>query len=190
VRPPLQTHRQTSELRFRRSETGSLDSAAHECPPALAAGCETRGGAIRHAGSVNRSTPDVPSRWLIALVIVVIGVYVWVAAALHPFTLGEEIMVAVPALIVFVGACWPIRRTGTGDTARASRVSVAVWLLLVGLFVGWELFAYFSSPRDQHPTLSIIADEIMSVHAGRALLFLAWLALGWVLITRRRAAPQ
>jgi hypothetical protein len=124
------------------------------------------------------------------LVIVAIGVYVWVAAGLHPFTLGEEIMVAIPAVIVLVGASWPIRRTGTGDAARASRVSIAVWLLLVGLAVGWELYAYFSSPRDAHPTLSVIADEIMSVHAGRALLFLAWLALGWVLISRRRAAPQ
>jgi hypothetical protein len=137
---------------------------------------------------VNGSTPDAPSRWSIALLIVAIAVYVWVAAALHPFTLGEEIMVAIPALIGFVGAWRPIRRAGTIDGARAARVSVAVWLLLLGVAVGWELLAYFSSPRDAHPTLSVIADEVMSMHAGRALMFLAWLALGWVLITRRRAA--
>jgi hypothetical protein len=124
------------------------------------------------------------------LVVVAIGVYAWVAAALHPFTLGEEIMVAVPAIIVLLGACRPMRRTGSGESRRSSRGSVAVWLLLVGLAIGWELHSYFSSPREQHPTLSVIADEVMSVHPGRALLFLGWLALGWVLVTRRRAAPQ
>jgi hypothetical protein len=124
------------------------------------------------------------------LVVVAIGVYAWVAAALHPFTLGEETMVAVPALIVLVGAWRPIHSTGSGERLRSSRGSIAVWLLLVGLAIGWELYAYFSSPREQHPTLSVIADEIMSVHPGRALLFLAWLALGWVLVARRQAAPR
>jgi hypothetical protein len=139
---------------------------------------------------MNRPTLGGAPRWLIALVVVAVGVYVWVAAALHPFTLGEEIMVAIPALLVLLGACWPTRRTAAGEGRRSSRGSIAVWLLLVTLAVGWELYAYFSSPREQHPTLSIIADEIMSVHPGRALLFLGWLALGWVLVTRRQAAPQ
>jgi hypothetical protein len=153
-------------------------------------GRDTGAGEIGHTGGVYRSPPDAHSRWSIALVVVAIGIYAWVAAALHPFTLGEEIMVAIPALLVFVGAWRPMRRAGSVDRARASRVSVAVWLLLVGVAVGWELFAYFSSTRDQHPTLSVIADEIMSVHAGRALLFLGWLALGWVLITRGRATTS
>jgi hypothetical protein len=125
---------------------------------------------------------------LIASVVVLIGIYVWVAAGLRPFTRGEEIMVAIPALIGLVGAFLPIRTAVAADASRASRASIAVWLLLVGLALSWELYAYFSSPRDQHPTLSVIADEVMSVHAGRALMFLAWLALGWVLISRRRAA--
>ena len=45
-----------------------------------------------------------------------------------------------------------------------------------------KLLAYFSTPRHDHPTLSVIADEIMSVHVGRALMFLLWLALGWLLV--------
>ena len=61
-------------------------------------------------------------------------------------------------------------------TVRWSRASVAVWLALVVCTVGWELLAYFGTPRHDHPTLSVIADEIMSVHPGRALVFFLWLA--------------
>ena len=129
-------------------------------------------------------------RWFVGLFIVAIGVYAWVAAGLRPFTIGEEVMVTLPALLVFAGACWPRRATGTPGATRSSRGSIFVWLGLVGLAFAWELFAYFSSPREQHPTLSVIADEVMSVQPGRALLFLAWLALGALLITRRRALPR
>jgi hypothetical protein len=53
-----------------------------------------------------------------------------------------------------------------------------VWAALLLAIAAWELLAFFSSPRRDHPTLSSIADRIMSVHAGRALVFAAWLALG------------
>jgi hypothetical protein len=130
------------------------------------------------------------SRWFAALLVVALGVYAWEAAGLRPFTIGEELMVALPALLVSAAACWPRRATGTPSAIRSSRGSIVVWLALVGLALAWELFAYFSSPREQHPTLSVIADEVMSVQPGRALLFLAWLALGALLITRRRALPR
>ena len=95
--------------------------------------------------------------------------YSWVAAGLRPFTIGEEVMVAIPALVVFAAAWRPTRPP---PPVRSSRASVALWLGLVILAVGWELFAFFSSPRDDHPTLSVITDEIMSVHAGRAVALL------------------
>ena len=65
-----------------------------------------------------------------------------------------------------------------------------MWLVLVALAVGWELAALFSSPRADHPTLSTITDEIMSVHPGRALVFALWLALGWLLVTSERNEGQ
>ena len=49
---------------------------------------------------------------------------------------------------------------------------------------------YFSSPRSAHPTLSVIADEVMSVQPGRALFFALWVALGWVLVRGSRVAQQ
>jgi hypothetical protein len=130
---------------------------------------------------------DDRRRWFVPLVVVFVAVYSWVAAGLRPFTLGEEIMVAIPAILVLVAAARPSPPALEGTAARSSRGSAALWLGLVAIAFVWELFAYFSSPRHDHPTLSVIADEIMSVHFGRAVLFLLWLALGWLFVMRPRA---
>jgi hypothetical protein len=90
-----------------------------------------------------------------------------------------------PALVVFALAWRPSRAPAT---VQWSRASVACWLGLVALAVERELLAYFSTPRHDHPTLSVIADEIMSVHVGRAVMFLLWLALGWLLVRRPRVS--
>jgi hypothetical protein len=121
-------------------------------------------------------------------VVAAVAVYSWVAAGERPFTLAEEVLVAIPALVVLVVA---VRTPGTGRTGSAdtpSRGSVAIWLGLVVAAAVWELIAYFSSPRSAHPTLSVIADEVMSVRPGRALVFALGLALGWVLVRGSRAA--
>lgn len=116
----------------------------------------------------------------------VVAAYSWIAAGLRPFTLGEEVLVAVPGLVCLAAAIWTgTTHTDAGDATR--RGSAAIWLLLVVAAVGWELTAYFSSPRSAHPTLSVIADNIMSVQPGRALVFALWLALGWVLVRGPRA---
>ena len=44
--------------------------------------------------------------------------------------------------------------------------------------------------EEEHPTLSTITDEIMSVHPGRALVFALWLTLGWLLVTSPRIERQ
>jgi hypothetical protein len=61
------------------------------------------------------------------------------------------------------------------------------WIVLSGLVVGFELFNYFELPRHAHPTLSSLSDEVTRSPAGTALLFVAWLALGALLL--KRAAP-
>jgi hypothetical protein len=95
--------------------------------------------------------------------------------------------VAVPIIGVGLLAA---RRGRTGlerpvlvDAPSRQRGSL-VWVALFVGFAAWELNALFSSPRDDHPTLSSIADWIMSVHAGRAAVFLCWLALGAALALR------
>jgi uncharacterized membrane protein len=70
------------------------------------------------------------------------------------------------------------------ELARARRLAGATWIGLVAVLLAWELTAYFSSPRHDHPTLSTVADYIMSSHPGRAAMFALWLALGWLLFVR------
>jgi len=110
--------------------------------------------------------------------------YAWIAAALRPFTQPENGLVALPMIVGVVLAARPVRSEPleTAATAGAWRRSALLWLAVTLALVAWELLALFSSPRDDHPTLSYFADRIMSVHVGRAAMFLLWLVLGaaWV----------
>jgi hypothetical protein len=92
---------------------------------------------------------------------------------------------AVPIVVALVAA-WrhpPVIRT----QATGERGGRAVWVSLFAVLTGWELIAYFSSPRHDHPTLSTVADNVMSSHAGRAATFALWLAFGSLLFVRSRA---
>jgi hypothetical protein len=104
--------------------------------------------------------------------------YSWIAGGLRPFTQPGNISVALPVVAVLVLVCLRRPRGRGTDTARIGRKTVIVWVGLLVALVAWELIAYRSSPRDDHPTLSSIADSIMSVHPGRAAMFLGWLAAG------------
>jgi hypothetical protein len=117
-----------------------------------------------------------------------VAAYSWVAAGARPFTLPEDVLVAIPALLVLALAMRASATTRTASADAPARGSAAIWLGLVVVATGWELTAVFSSPRSAHPTLSVIADDVMSVRPGRAFVFVLWLALGWVLVRGSRAA--
>jgi hypothetical protein len=59
------------------------------------------------------------------------------------------------------------------------------WLVMFVVVVSFELFAYFEQPRQAHPTLSSLSDDLTRWQVGKAALFLAWLALGWLFLRRR-----
>ena len=143
------------------------------------------GGPTGHTGRMNFG---LERRVSTTLVVAAVAAYSWVAAGLRPFTLFEEVLVAIPAFLVLVVAMRTSGTRRTDSVDASSRGSAAIWLGLVVVAAGWELNAYFSSPRSAHPTLSVIADSVMSVRAGRALVFVLWLALGWVLVRGSRAA--
>ena len=67
------------------------------------------------------------------------------------------------------------------------------WLLLLIVFVAWELFNYLvHGTRANHPTFSSITDANDRFYILKALLFMVWLASGWVIIGRgsRQRAPR
>ena len=155
-------------------------------PPRGAAG-ETgvsRTWQTQHTGRMNFR---LERRGSMMFVVALVALYSWVAAGLRPFTLSQEALVAIPAVLALILA---MRTPGTrrADTPDApSRGSAAIWIGLVVLTAFWELNAYFSSPRSAHPTLSVIADDVMSVRPGRALVFFLWLALGYAFVRSSRA---
>lgn len=71
-----------------------------------------------------------------------------------------------------------------GGEQRAFGARWALWAGPVGAVIGWELFCYFSLPRSAHPTISSMVDLLDANPVGRGIAFVAWLTLGWYLVTR------
>jgi hypothetical protein len=110
------------------------------------------------------------------------------ASFTHPFTLGADVITAIPIAAVFFAESARLVRT-RGATSpsqvptRGARRFIP-WIALSVAVIGFELFNYAEEPRRAHPTLSSLSDELTRWPAGRAALFLAWLALGAFLLTR------
>jgi hypothetical protein len=123
----------------------------------------------------------------LALLLAGVVVYAWIAAALRPFTLPEYVLVALPMIPVVVLTARRARSEppeGVPIAEGGWHRAALLWLAVLLVLVTWELLALFSSPREDHPTLSYLADRVMSTHAGRTVVFLAWLALGAALAVR------
>jgi hypothetical protein len=152
------------------------------------------------AGSHTRAAPspctgDPPvrlrgqQRRSLAIPVVAIAlIYSWVAASFRPFTWPMYVATAIPIVVGLLAAFRHV--PVVQDEPPAPRREVAVWIGLILLLLAWELFAYFSSPRYDYPTLSTIADNAMSSHIGRAMTFALWLTAGWSLFVRSRTSPQ
>jgi len=69
-------------------------------------------------------------------------------------------------------------------TRQSSKSGAWVWGLLAALIGTWELQAFVQHPRDEHPTLSSLSNELLTTTTSRAIAMLAWLALG-VWLARR-----
>lgn len=125
-------------------------------------------------------------RWMDAVVVVGVAAvagYCWIAAGLRPFTLPIAVAVAIPE-VAMAGVAWRRRVRGNPPAVSIRREAVP-WVTLLVVLAAWELTAYFSSPRQEHPTLSSIADSLGGTHVGRAALFAVWLLLGWALFGSR-----
>ena len=61
---------------------------------------------------------------------------------------------------------------------------LAAWAALAVVAGGWQLAAYLQGPRDDHPTLSSLANVVLSTHMARAAAFVLWLAGAFALARR------
>jgi hypothetical protein len=136
----------------------------------------------------------MPRRVAVISVVVVVALGSAVAVSFtKPFTLGADLLTAVALVAMLVAqfaveirSCRAGRSTGA-DTAyerpaRRLRAYV-VWIAVCVAFTALELFTYFRHPRSSYPTFSSLSDELSASHGGRAFLFVAWLALGWLFLS-------
>lgn len=117
--------------------------------------------------------------------------YAWLMGSSRPFTVGADAETAVAfagvlGAAVVVGRRW--RRAGEAGSAGAGEAGHWwVWLAVLCVVVGWELFCYFSGfggHRHAYPTISSLQNVISRSQAGRAAMVLAWMALGWRIARR------
>jgi hypothetical protein len=131
--------------------------------------------------------------------------YSLIAASTTAFTLPADVLtgLAILTMAVLVIVRWPLRTRSAaapstpptisppagdaaGDAAGAPRRSAhpyLPWLVLLAVFVAWELFNYLvHGTRANHPTFSSITDANDRFYVLKAMLFLGWMAAGWVIV--------
>ena len=111
---------------------------------------------------------------------VVLVAYAALVATTRSFTWPALVLTAIAGITVLVLAG---RRPGSRASAPAGR-GIALWGVLALAVVGWELLAYFQSPRDAHPTISSLVDALEAHRPLRGALFVGWIALGRELARR------
>jgi hypothetical protein len=142
-----------------------------------------------------RKGRDPPKRLLLTLGLLGACGLAALGSFQHPFTSGANL---VTALALFVGLVAQVvcrfvdrarRKSGNSVLAAAPsdrgwRIQIS-WIVLAMAFTAFEFLQYLSEPRRAHPTFSSLSDELTSSQAGRAVLFLAWLALGALFVAPR-----
>jgi hypothetical protein len=123
-----------------------------------------------------------------------VGVAVAVVASFtRPFTVGADVVTALPIAGAALVAAWSISHHRPTDAeeaadpaARSARWSRwwPVWTVPILGITAWELYCFANLPRAQHPTLSALIDSLDSSRVGKTVAFATWLALGWFLVSR------
>jgi len=130
-----------------------------------------------------------------------------IAAFTTPFTLGADALTSVAlGLVIAIQVVVQVSRSRNARSARSSRSGgrgsahslaprlgvgrFVPWIVVCTAVVGFELFNYFEAPRQAHPTLSSLADEITRLPAGRSIFFLLWVGLGWLIVRRPMGARR
>lgn len=135
--------------------------------------------------------PWISSRRLGTGALLAGAAYAVVASFTTPFTLGADVVTALPIVLAAVVFGLRMRRPRraqgipTGDRSETSASTgrwSLVWLGMTGLVLGWELFVYSQAPRHLHPTLTALIDTVDDSQVGKSLLFGLWLLAGWYLL--------
>lgn len=126
-----------------------------------------------------------------ALAVFTIFGYGAVATLFPPYEWPIRVATALPCIALFglaVRRGWhrPQAQVMGGSESQGPpwRIGLAVWVVLIGAAVAFQLFNFFAWPRTVYPTLSSLASQIFHLHPVRAAAFGLWLWLGWYLLDR------
>ena len=128
------------------------------------------------------------ARGLGTVLVVVAAAFAWWSTGLRPFTITVYVAIAIPvAALVLVGLAR--RRGARADVSRRPPVptrhfgvgTTFPWITLLALVVGLESAGLALGGRSRGvPTLSTVVDHALAWHGIRFLMFMAWIAVGWV----------
>lgn len=114
--------------------------------------------------------------------------YAVLLATTRPFTVAADVVTALglaagaAALGVRLASERRVAASAEGTLEGSPGGTAIPWLVLLTVAVGWELYCFFGGPRPAHPTLSTIYDLVARWPAAKAVVVLAWVALGWELV--------
>jgi len=109
-----------------------------------------------------------------AVGLAVVALYAWWATGLRPFSGGAALAVVgagIVAMAIGQAVLAPVEH-------RPAQGAIVGWLALLAALAVWQLIAYVSQPRFEHPTLSSLANSVLDSHPARAVAFVAWLVAG------------
>jgi hypothetical protein len=123
---------------------------------------------------------------------VLLVAYGWWAVGLPPFSAASTAAAVLAGIAaVVVGT---VRRRGRAGASRGAPApagpsrtgtpSAIPWAGLAAIAAAWQLAAYLQHPRDDHPTLSSLANAALGTQAARTAAFVAWLAAAVALARR------
>jgi hypothetical protein len=97
--------------------------------------------------------------------------YGWWAVSLPPFSgIATVAVLFAGAAAMAWGAVTHRTRPMPGDVRRAG-----AWAALAVAVGSWQLAAYLQHPREDHPTISSLANALLDSQPPRAVAFLLWL---------------
>lgn len=107
-------------------------------------------------------------------------VYGWWAVSLPPFSATATAAVLLAGGVALVSGAYQPRRQRPEIEVRGA----AAWAVLVVLGGLWQVAAYLQHPRDEHPTLSSLANGLLDSQPARAAAFALWIVAA-VRLSRR-----
>ena len=96
-------------------------------------------------------------------------------------------IIVLGTVVVLIGWHGPVRSRPAGGRLPVAGTLAWIAVLVAGCL--WELGALLQQPSlttdsYSHPTISTLTDPVLATSPGRAVVLLAWLALGWYLVER------